>query len=369
LFGGGKKVSACPIGIDLGGRTIRMMQLARDGDKVFAVAAASRLLPFEVLDDRGQAYHAAVSHAVRDMLASGQFQERRAVSCLPASALQYKNIRLPRMPRDELASAVQWEASERLKLSADAMSMQFFDAGEVQQGQDTRQEIILMAAPKRFVEDHAKSLTGCDLELSAIDAVPGALARCIGVPGSGDGQDAKVRVVIDVGYNGTKVLITRGERICFFKLIEIGGRAFDEAVALQLQIPVPAAAETRQSWLTGSDPAGIDGRITGALVPAVTELAREVGLCMRYYGVTFRGRRPEEVTLVGGESSNAWLWARLCEEAALSPSPDDPLARLDLTRVSDLIGGPEKSAAWTVAAGLSLKPLDTGRKQKSRGAA
>jgi len=369
LFGGGKKVSVYPIGIDLGGRTVRMMQLARDGDKVVAVAAASRLLPAEALEDQGEAYHHAVADAVRDMLASGHFQGRQAVSCLPASILQYKNIRLPRMPRDELASAVQWEASERLSLSGDAMSIQYFDAGEVQQGQDVRQEVILMAAPKRFIEEHAKSLTGCDLDVLGIDAVPGALARFIQMQGSSDEDEAKVRVVIDVGYSGTKVLITCGERVCFFKHIEIGGRTFDEAVAIQLQLPLSAAAEARQAWLTGTDPSGSDARIAGTLVPAATELSREIGLCLRYYGVTFRGRRPEEVILVGGESSNAWLWARLCEEAALSPSHDDPMTQIDLTKVSDQVGGPDKWAAWAVAVGLSLKPVDAGRKRKSRGAA
>jgi len=345
-----------------------MLQLTREGDRYVALAAASRPLGRDVCLESGDAYHQAVGNAVREMLASGGFQGRHVVSCLPASSLQYKNIRLPKMPHDELASAVRWEASERLKLSGDAMNIQFFDAGEVTQGQESRREVILLAAPKRFVDEHIRSLKSCDLEFSAIDAVPAALARCTTRSASRDDQEADVRVVIDVGYTGTKVLVTRGQRICFFKLIEIGGRHMDEALASKLQLPTAAAAEARHGWMSGETGCGADARIAAALGPVVEDLSREINLCLRYYSVTFRGRRPEEALVVGGESGNAWLWARLCEGAGLKPSADDPLASLDLTPVHDVVGGPDKWAGWIVAAGLSLRQINHG-KRKNRGAA
>lgn len=345
-----------------------MIQLTRDGDRYVALAAASRTFDTGFDLESLEAYHQAVSHVVRDMLASGKFQGRHAVSCLPAASLQYKNIRLPKMPHDELASAVKWEASERLKLSGDAMNIQFFDAGEVYQGQEARQEVILMAAPNRFIDDHIHSLSSCDLELSAIDVVPAALARCTASIDLKEADDARVNVVIDVGYSGSKVLITQGQRICFFKLIEIGGRHMDEALASKLDLPMAAAAETRKSWMSGEAGSDTGARVTAALSPVVDDLTREINLCLRYYGVTFRGRRPEEVLVVGGESSSAWLWARICDEAGLKPSAKDPLASIDMTPVHDTVGGPDQWASWTVAVGLSLRNVNLS-KRKSRGAA
>ncbi len=348
-----------------------MIQFTRDGDRHVALAAASRQLDRDISLDSGDDYHHAISHTIREMLSSGKFQGRLAVSCLPAASLQYKNIRLPKMPHDELTSAVGWEASERLKLSSDAMNIQFFDAGEVHQGQETRQEVILLAAPKRFIEEHIQSLQACELELSAIDVVPAALARCITLSPAKDDQgelDDSVRVVIDVGFSGTKVLITRGQRICFFKMIEIGGLHMDQALASKLELPIAAAAEARKGWMSGDTGADTDARIAAALGPVVDDLSREINLCLRYYSVTFRGRRPEEALIVGGESGNAWLWAKLCDDAGLKPSADDPLASLDLTPVHDQVGGPDQWAAWTVAVGLSLRQVNSPRR-KTRGAA
>lgn len=368
MFGGGKKTSEGPIGVDVGDHTIRMLQIRRDGDKKVAVAAASRALGRDVCPASGDAYHQTVAAAVRDMLATGHFKGHRAVSCLPAASLHYKNIRLPKMPYDELASAVEWEASERLKFSGEAMNVQFFDAGEVLQGTDARQEVILLAAPKKFIDEHIRSLRSCDLELDAIDAVPGALARCLEDASPNDGDEPAVRVVIDVGYSGTKVLITHGHRVCFFKLIDIGGRHMDEALATKLELPASAASEARRDWVSAGIGGAGDARIAAALGPVVEEMSREIALCLRYYSVTFRGRRPEEAWIVGGESSNAWLWARLCEDAGLRPATNDPLSTIDLTPVQAVVGGPDKWAGWGVAAGLSLRSMIV-HKRKSRGAA
>ena len=368
LFGGGRKTSDGPIGVDVGDHTIRMIQLTRETDKPVALAAASRPLGRDINSESGERYHHAVADAIRDMLSTGQFRGHQVVSSLPAASLIYKNIRLPKMPYDELAGAVEWEASERLKFSGDAMNIQFFDAGEVLQGQDKRQEVILLAASKRFIDEHIQSLQSCDVELCAIDAVPSALARCIEHAYPVEEDNAPVRVVIDVGYNGTKVLIIRGSRICFFKLIEIGGRHMDEALASKLELPASAAAEARRDWMSGGSHGQSDARIAAVMGPVVEELSREIGLCLRYYSVTFRGRRPEDAWVVGGESGNAWLWARLCEDVGLKPTGSDPLASFDLTPVRSDIGGPDQWAGWGVAVGLALRQTDA-KKLKSRGAA
>lgn len=368
LFGGGKKSSDCPIGIDVGNHTVRMIQFTRDDDRLVAVAAAARHLDREINHESGERYHEAVSHAIREMITSGKFRGNKVVSCLPAAGVQYKNIRLPKMPHDELASAVIWEAGDRLKLSSDVMNIQFFDAGEVYQGQETRQEVILLAAPKVFIEEHIKSLQACDLELAAIDAVPAALARCISLSAPKDESNETVRVVIDVGHSGTKVLIARGQRICFFKHIEIGGYHMDVAIASKMELPMSAASEVRKEWISGQASPESDVRIISALGPIVEDLAREINLCLRYYSVTFRGPRPEEALVVGGEAGNLWLWVKLCEEAGLKPSADEYMASLDLTAVNHTVGGPDQWPAWAVAVGLSLRQKPT-PVRKSRGAA
>lgn len=74
FLGGVRKTSDCPIGIDVGDHTVRMLQLTRDGDRYVALAAASRPLGRDVcLELSGDACHQAGSNAVREMFSAGRF--------------------------------------------------------------------------------------------------------------------------------------------------------------------------------------------------------------------------------------------------------------------------------------------------------
>lgn len=346
--------AVCPIGVDLGAGSVKLMQLRRSsGPGVQVQAMSCRTLPADT-PSAGPQHVAVVADLIRSMLAEGDFIGRRVVSSLPAASLQYKNLRVPKMPPNELRAAVEWEASDRLGLSAGGatpMHLQFFDAGEVRQGEEERQEIILLAAPHAVVDQHLATLVASDLKPLAIECVPSALARCVS-QGKTLELDPPAQLLIDIGYAATKVLIVRAGRVLFFKLIEIGGKKFDEAVAGSLKLPVHEAAEVRrQAGSSGqADAAPVKPEIERAVVeatrPTVAEIGREIALCLRYYSVSFRGRKPEVAHLVGGEAYNAQVCRLLEGEIGVSVAPGLPANEPGLK---------ELGHEWAVAAGLSMR--------------
>jgi type IV pilus assembly protein PilM len=358
-----------PIGLDLGTHTVRLLQLRRGGGRagLTVAAAACRTLPAD-LPASGPERRGAVAALLRTMLRTGGFTGRRVVSCVPAAAIQYKNLRLPRMPADELHAALTWEASTRLNLgAADQTMIQFYDAGEVRQGEEMRQEIILMAAPMPTLDEHLALLLESDLKPLAIDGLPSALVRGVGAAGDA-GPEAPATVAVDVGHQSTKVVIARRGEVIFFKLIDIGGDKFDKAVAQKLNLALPDAAELRrrmrQAPAAGAEAEplfgktrreGVERAIFEAVRAETGDLAREVGLCLRYYSVTFRGRRPEKVLLAGGASAEPQLARVLAEDAGLAGEPARPLAGADSAGRPDLAASGPDHSAWTVAAGLALR--------------
>lgn len=389
MFGGWKNQRRSPIGLDLGTHSVRMIQLERGRDGAAKVAAAAaRALPAD-LPASGPERVKALAAILREMLAAGGFSGAAVVSCLPASAVQYKNLRMPKMPPDELAGAIQWEAADRLKLNAETAQVQFFDAGEVRQGEEARQEIILLAAQRSVVDQHLEALLQAGLKPLAIDVVPGALARSLGgKPGSD--LEAKAAVVLDVGYVASKVLICQNGRVVFFKLIEIGGRRFDQAVAEALKLQVAEAAVLRRQACEHDDASADPGAaarrealtrgLFDTLRAAAADLAKELSLCLRYYGVTFRGTRPETVLLAGGESNQPLLARVLSEGTGLHVELARPFEGIACEGVPALkfaapaapgtTPAPGDQAAgqgeWSVAMGLALRWPE--RNQK-RGAA
>ncbi len=363
--------SRCPIGLEVGGKTVRALQLARRGEGYRVMSAGCSVLPGE-LPATGKEREEAVEAAIRQVLGQGEFFGKQVVSCLPAHQVQYKNLRLPRMPHEELSAAVEWEATDRLQLGADQAVVQFFNAGEVRQGDELRQEVILMAAPRTMIEDHARMLLRCGLHPTAIDAVPAALARAL-TPPADVGPDAPARLILDVGHSTSKVLVSRQGKVLFFKLIDLGGGKFDQAVATRLGVSAQEAGELRRRLMRqgsageGDQPMfgssrreSIDRAVQEALRPLYGELATEVGLCLRYYSVTFRGRRPEHLELAGGESCEATLMKVLEEELKVTVQPGSPLHEADLAQLSLLSDDKDTHhAAWAVCAGLSMRKAST----------
>jgi len=365
----GKRLTGgrCPIGVDIGPGAVRMIQLEQTAAGLRAVAAAAADLP-DIGPGDGQAYHDAVADAIAAARAAGGFTTRDCVSALPAAVVQTKNLRLPKMPVTEMQPAIEWEAQERLSIGDEPHSVDFFNSGEVRQGEEVRQEVILLAAPTAFIEAHVAALARGGLRPVAIDAVPAALHRALdrrSVERPADADDA-ARVILEVGDELANVLISRGGQVLFYKQIDIAGRRFDQTVAEHLRVTPSEARELRSLLEVARADAGpvqsdpdrdpaVQRAVFEALRPAVGELGREIALCMRYYAVTFRGRRPEYAALVGDEAAQPWLPAMLADQAGVTVRPADPLRRVDTTAVRDRVPALASAAAWATVTGLAMR--------------
>lgn len=376
---GGRHRSRCPIGLDIGAQHVRLMQLDQRGDAWRVLAAARATMPADVAGNVAEREQ-FLADTLPGMLASGSFWGRHVVSSLPATSVIYKNLRVPRMPADELRAAVEWEATDRLQIEPGKLRLQYYDAGEVRQGEDLREEIILMAISRAEIEAHVDTLVQCHLKPAAIDVVPSALARALDSDIAGVRHEAGL-VVVDVGYSSTKVMITRHGSVAFFKVIEIGGKDIDLTISEHLNLPVPevaamrrqllqhhpdVAAESSDALFGGTSRESLEQTVAEAMRSIVGDLAREIALCLRYYSVTFRGQRPEMIRLVGGEAHDPQLAAILAEAAGIPTEAAHPLHMVDPATIPDTPDFQGSMCDWAVAAGLSMRDI---RPASKRGAA
>ena len=300
MFGGKNKNARRPIGVAVGLREVLLAQAGPGGQGDAMIASAHAPLPEGAAPGK-PGYDEQLTHAIGQALKQGPFSGKLAVSAMPAASLLYKNVRLPKMPEPELDQAVAWEAKERVVLGEPA-AVQFYYAGEVRQGQDARCEVILLAAKQSRVDEHLRGIVGAGLTPTAIDATGAALARSVT-------QQDETTFTIFTDTTHIEVVIAQAGRVLLDKLLPLSEGGIEQ-----------------------SDPA---------------ELAREIGLCLRYHSVTFRGERPEQVALRG-----APMPAALSEAIA---------AALGLSLVDAGDAG-----RFAVPAGLSLRQQDA---QTKRGAA
>lgn len=348
----------CPIGVDIGASSLKVLQLRHAGGG-YALQAAARIELPAARDDAEHLTHVAA--ALRKALDSGKFLGRRCVSSLTPVQVHARSVRLPQMPDGDLAQAVTWEAKERFAFDLSDGALAWYRAGEVRRGTEVRDEVLLFAAPSDTLRQHVNMLTSVGLKPDAIDLQPSAMVRAM-VRAEGR---VGVTALIDIGHAGTQLIIAVGGEIVFFKYIEIGAARINAAVAGKLGVGEAEAAQIRASLVRAAgDPSAeaphLQQAVVDAVRPLLEELGKELDMCIRYYVVTFRGTRPDAIRVVGGQAHCPQVLAALSGTLGV---PVEPCAALRGVASLTEITRPDRSVDWAVATGLTLYHLDAAARE------
>ncbi|MDD5327771.1 MAG: pilus assembly protein PilM [Phycisphaerae bacterium] len=403
-----------PIGLDIGHNSIKMIQMAMDGGHMSIIAADKVRVDGAINGDEEARKNFVVS-AIKRMLASGNFRGRNVVSCLPNDKLKITSLRLAETETDEIEQALRKEASQRFGLTSEMDAVNYLVAGNVQYGDEIKKELILFAASDEAIRGHIAMLEAAQLRPVAIDTVPCALFRSFERLRRREEDKEQTVVFVDIGSRFTTVVFGRDGEISFTKQIPIGGEKFNSEVASKLGISIDEAQMLREKLQlknaiktetsldvskpglpsqdssaaipqTGQDEnVNSDGQpdrpeqpaieepsqgpldvstqevIVNAISAVAEELAKEISLCLRYYTVTFRGKRIERAVFSGGEAYERILLNVLRRHLVVEIEVAQPLRSLDMTKVIFENDRRGLLCEWAVAVGLSLKNWDKER--------
>ncbi|MHC4602196.1 MAG: pilus assembly protein PilM [Planctomycetota bacterium] len=392
-----------PIGLDIGHNSVKMIQLVRNGGRI-SVLAADKVRVDPTMDGDGEERRSFVISAIKQMLAKGSFHGRNVVSCLPNGRLKITSLRLPEAEEEKIEQALRKEVAQRFGLDPDKDAINYVLAGNVRQGDEIKNELILFAADDETIKNHIGMLEEAQLRPVGIDTIPCALFRSFERSLRRQEDREQTVVFVDVGSQFTTVVFGRGGEISFVKQIPIGGEKFNREIAARLGIsineaetlrdrlrmerlanaerglwaPTPGAAEqdsrfhipaSAQTSLPlqkqgqgGQNGVGLDASTRQVMVDAVgvvaEELAREISLCFRYYTVTFRGKRVERAVFAGGEAYENILLNVLKRQLTVEIEVAQPLKGFDMMNIDFDNDRRGLLCEWAVAVGLSLKGWD-----------
>ncbi|MFX0199634.1 MAG: pilus assembly protein PilM [Candidatus Hodarchaeota archaeon] len=370
-----------PIGLDIGHNSIKMIQLDIVGEQISVIAADEARIDTSINGDEQSRRNFIVS-AIQQMLARNSFQGRNVVSCLPSDKLKITSLRLAETEGYDIEQALRKEVAHRFELDPDKDLMDYMIAGSVRQGDEVKNELILFATDNETIKNHIEMLEEAGLRPVAIDTIPCALFRSFERSLRRQEDWDRTAVFVDVGSCFTTVVFGRGGEISFVKQIQIGGQKFTHEIAAKLGVSVGEAEMLQEalrvdpglfspkSDMPEQEPVenlhNIDMSTRQIMVDAVSavaeELVREISLCLRYYTVTFRGKRVERAVFSGDGAYEDILLNVLKRRLAIEIELAQPLRGFDLT--SGRINVNFKSNArglfceWAVVVGLGLKGWD-----------
>jgi len=344
-----------PIGLDIGHHAVKMVQLAIRDDGVRVVAAGRETVDLSDVCDE-DSWRRQVAPAIRRLLAAGDFKGRDVVSALPASKLRITSLRLAETEAGDVDKALRKEAAHRFALDPRTDSVHYVSAGSVRQGDEVKNEYILFASDEETIRRHIAQLEGVGLRLVGIDAAPCALFRNFERVMRRQEDKERTIMLLDVGHRYTTVVLGRTGEMCFVKQMAFGAARLDEGVAEKLSVSIEDARVLRRRAPSDETVDPTTRRLVADALHATAEqLAAEIALCLRYYTVTFRGKRVERAIVAGGGVYEPALLNVLRHHLAVEADVAEPLRGFDLGLVGTTIEDFGPAADFALAVGLTLK--------------
>jgi type IV pilus assembly protein PilM len=379
-----------PIGLDIGHNSVKMIQLSINEGHISVIAADETRIDVGINNDQ-QTRRDFIISSMKRMIANGGFLGRNVVTCLPSDKLKITSLRLAESEKYSIEQALRREVAHRFGLDPEKDSMDYMVAGSVRQGDEIKNELILFATDSETIKDHIAILEQADLRPVAIDTIPCALFRSFERSLRRQEDRDRTAVFVDVGSRFTTVVFGREGEISFIKQIQIGGQKFTKEIAAKLGISTDEAEMLQETLridpglLSLKEDIGeqapaenwhnIDMSTRQAMVDAVGavagDLVKEISLCLRYYTVTFRGKRVERAVFAGGGAYEDILLNILKRKLAVEIELAQPLRGFDLSngRIKVNFDSDRRGlfCEWAVAVGLALKGWNrmTGNKRQA----
>ena len=326
------------------------------------IAAAKHPIPDEARKNPTRRVE-LTAKVIRQLLAQQPFVGRNVVATLPRELVHVKNLRLPPIPADELEAAVQFEARSVFGFDVDDARIEFLPAGEVRQGNEARQEVIVLGVKNEDIQHYLQQLDQCGVVVQALDSEITGLFRSFERFIRRREDEAEVQMLIDIGARRSQVIIGKGRDISFYKPVEIGGLHLLDAISRKLAITVEEARALRHRLLDVEEGAEstqavrkdpVRQAVFDATRSVAEELAQELAMCLRYFTVTFRGHRPTRARLLGGEATDPQLQAIIQSSLNIPVEMGRPLFSVDTAGMRSVDRrGP--MSQWALAMGLSLR--------------
>lgn len=352
------KIIPEPLGLDLSDRSIKIVKLAKKGE-YFSLENFGEIAVGEgILQDgviHSETKLANVLKKTFTDLRVGSITSPYVACSLPEQKTYLRVVQLPKMSKEDVRDAIQWELEANIPLSLDEV---YFD-WEIIDTVDSKTnhfDILVSASPRRFIDSYINLFNKAGLKLLSLEPESLALARSIIVKGSGK----EGVMLIDIGLTHMCVAIHAGYSVRFASSTpKVSGYVMTEAIAGALKVDQKKAEKMKKD--VGLDKKH-DKRVFKALKPVMDEFRKYLDEYIKFYeahaGHTHDGRSISKILLSGGDSLLNGIEEYLAASTNIRVERADPWVNILDPKGRGATKMPRKeSIRYAVALGLALANL------------
>lgn len=342
-----RKKSESVIGIDIGTTTVKLAEIARQGNKLILRNAVLCDLPANIAEDGYITDTSALAELLQQVKAKNGIRTQEAVVAVSGRSIFVREVAFPVMTEAELREAIKWDMEKYVPFAPGSYYHDFVIVGKTSNEQEQEMKVLLVAAPQDLVNKIVSGLKTAGLKTMAVDIEPLAIYRTL--------NGAENSVVVDLGGDAAQVIVFQNGSPTVTRAIPINGHRFTEAVMRVLELEYNEAENLKQRQKNllkqGSQEESV---LHTQLAALVGELSREIRRTLEYFQMQNRYAVVDKVVLSGGGARLDNLAQQLATELDMPVAVHNPTAGLTVPPAFDPVQWQEIAPQFSVAVGLAL---------------
>lgn len=283
------------IGLDIGSKTIKAVELERDG-KDFALRSAGALgyvgRPIDA-NIREPKELANIAEVIKKLFKDARISSRNVSIAIPETQAFTRVMQFPLLNDAEIASAVKWEAEEYIPIPLKDAIVEHHVIERRESANPPQVLVLLVAVLRSLVENYIEVCEKAGLNVVGVETELLSMSRSLAP------ANATV-LVVDFGAASTDVAIVKNGEVFFSRSIPTGGEALTRAVAQSLGVSPTQAEEYKRAY--GLSAGQLEGKVGGAIEPVLRVIASEIKKAVHYYQLNIKGETPVSTILGSGSA-------------------------------------------------------------------
>lgn len=247
MFGSKKKSRS--LGIDVGTKVIKAIEISRRGGKIFLDNYGEINLDFACKEsfrsfDRNTLNPNVdnISLALRDLIAEAKIRNKESSFSLPDFSTFFSIFEMPPMTRKEIDSAIGFEARKYIPLPLSEVVLDW-QSMENAISEKNINKVLVMAVPRVVIEYYKDISKQSGLELLSLEPEAMSLKRSIVRSGNNE-----TTCIVEIGFQSTNVsIIEKGFMKTSFSF-DLSGKDLTIAISEDLGIDIKEAEKAKRKY-------------------------------------------------------------------------------------------------------------------------
>ena len=331
LIKNGQLVTYSPIGIDIGTRSINVVQLAKSASGLYIHEADIMMLPDEKITEERE-----ITDALSNLIKRNKFMGKEVISRMHPSLVSIIPIKVSQREGETIEQAILREAKEYLPYPIEESVIDYLPISSVMGSTDDQKKVLLIFARRSDVIGHIDVLKKVGFKVTAIDIGPNAINRAV----KRFRRPSEKRILaINIGDSNSFSTILWDDMILIDRKMGWGENNITEKIVSNLDMDINEARKVMYRYgidwtstprVSIEDTMGvmpdedIPAHIYEIVAPGLEDLNKEIEKMLIYCTSEMKGAMIDQIYLMGSGGLLRHLNSYLQKTSGIGVRPFEP---------------------------------------------